>query len=275
MEDNILKNQGKNTAPQLYELPSGKLITWINANEAELLIDEIYNDNIYLKHQISIPKNACVFNVGTNIGVFSFFASEAGKNVEVHAFEPVLEVCDVLRENAERNSCQFHICNQAIADKQGKIDFAYYRNSSLPSGGYADAEHEKILLKQAAINQQKKAVQEPHMDSPLQDLLINSKLVAKEIKLEATTISCVIRLKNIQKIDLLKIDIEKSDSDAVMGITAEDWKIINQVVVEVDSIEQKGFILNLLNKVGFTCMVEHYGMLPGTDVFMIYAKKPF
>ena len=54
---------------------------------------------LYLRHGITLAADACVFDVGANIGLFSLLAADRCPRGVIHAFEPVAALCSTLRRN--------------------------------------------------------------------------------------------------------------------------------------------------------------------------------
>ena len=79
-------------------LPDGTPIRCIVRSEARVLVEHA---NGYLEHGITLPDDAIVFDVGANIGVFSVLLARMKPGVQIHAFEPVPPICEVLQANAE------------------------------------------------------------------------------------------------------------------------------------------------------------------------------
>ena len=75
----------------------------------------------------------------------------------------------------------------------------------------------------------------------------------KKVKGEITTISDIIKEYNVEKIDILKIDVECYEYNVLEGIKEDDFKIINNVIIEIENfrINQKNKIVNLLLKNNF------------------------
>src|SRR5206468_875486 len=93
-------------------------------------------------------------------------------------------------------------------------------------------------------------------DAALDDLL-DARLTSERISCEVTTISDVIREHAIERIDLLKIDVEKSEEDVLAGIRAADWPKIRQLVVEVyDSAGRLDRLAALLRRQGYQLHIE-------------------
>ena len=51
------------------------------------------------------------------------------------------------------------------------------------------------------------------------------------------TVSEVLAEEGLERIDLLKVDVEKSEQEVLAGIREEDWEKIKQVVLEVHDRE--------------------------------------
>ena len=51
------------------QLPNGDTIFFIDKFTAEYVYNEIYLDNVYLQHGISIEDNDIIFDIGANMGI--------------------------------------------------------------------------------------------------------------------------------------------------------------------------------------------------------------
>jgi hypothetical protein len=90
-----------------------------------------------------------------------------------------------------------------------------------------------------------------------------------------STISDVMHEHGIECIDLLKIDVEKSESDVLAGIREEDWPKIRQIVVEVHDIDGRlRQMMELLERHGYQLTVEQEAMFKDTSLHGIYAVRP-
>jgi iturin family lipopeptide synthetase A len=96
---------------------------------------------------------------------------------------------------------------------------------------------------------------------------------------QLTTISNIIDEYKVQKIDLLKIDVEKAELDVLQGIRDEDWDKIKQIVMEVDTRENLEKITTMLGQRGFEFAVDDFVVVPeseqgdGVYVYMLYASR--
>jgi non-ribosomal peptide synthase protein (TIGR01720 family)/FkbM family methyltransferase len=107
------------------------------------------------------------------------------------------------------------------------------------------------------------------------DELIDGRFRSETFACELRTISDVISEHNVEKIDLLKVDAEKSELDILQGIRKDDWKKIRQIVIEVHDIEGRLHeITAILDQQGFHYVVEQDSSQTNTGLYNIYAVHP-
>ena len=58
------------------QLPNGRSVTCVSKDEVAFLYKEIYSDNCYLRHGLSLQPGDMVVDIGANIGLFSMLAAE-------------------------------------------------------------------------------------------------------------------------------------------------------------------------------------------------------
>jgi acyl carrier protein len=104
--------------------------------------------------------------------------------------------------------------------------------------------------------------------------LIDDRLRARTVSAELRTLSQVIGEEGLERIDLLKINVEKSELDVLLGLAATDWPKIRQLVIEVDRTETLQPITDLLAQHGFDVLVEQDELLKRTELCYVYAIRP-
>ena len=89
------------------------------------------------------------------------------------------------------------------------------------------------------------------------------------------TISNIIEERKIEHVDLLKIDVEKSEFEALEGIREEHWPIIDQVVMEVHRLgeEQIKKLKEIFSIYGFEIIVDFYQELDIPNYYNVYASR--
>jgi acyl carrier protein len=104
--------------------------------------------------------------------------------------------------------------------------------------------------------------------------LIDERLRAKSFTAQLRTLSGVIAEQSLERIDLLKINVEKSELDVLQGISSGDWPKIHQLVIEVDLKQNLEPVTALLEQHGFEWVVEQDPLLKKTELCYVYAIRP-
>ena len=91
---------------------------------------------------------------------------------------------------------------------------------------------------------------------------------------ELRTLSDALRDEAIDRIDLLKIDVEKAELEVLAGIDEADWPRIGQVVAEIhlDPAARQQAV-DALTMRGFEVVVDQDPTMAGTPIHMLYAVR--
>ena len=266
-------------------IPDRKKIFYLNKEEVDYLYPQMPN---YIKHGIKIEKGNTVFDVGANIGMFSLFINDlcAGE-VNLYAFEPIPQIFRVLKLNVERfNSEKTKIYNCGLSNEtKDAVQFEYFPKASGFSTRFPDESKafrksvSSILLGKpeelpASVRNQINRVPQ-FLRSFLLNLKLSNNLKSETVTCQLKTISQVVREQNIQQIDLLKIDVEKSELDVLLGIDNRDWGKVKQIVIEAHDIDNRiDRIKTLLSERDFKkIIVEQEPLLEKSEYFNIYALR--
>lgn len=262
-----------------YRLPNGLTIAHLNRNETDYLYEEIFQSNEYLRHGIALPDHACVFDVGANIGMFTLFVNECCPTARIFAFEPIADVHAVLQTNAA--ACEAAVTTFAcgLSDHDGLEEFTHYPLSSMMSSlsAYANRGEELDLVRRFIENQAADGSAELLERG---EEILEGRFKAQKQQSPVRTVSSVISEEGIDRIHLLKIDVQRAEMDVLRGICKSDWEKIEQIVIEAhDMTEGRGesrvpLIVELLKERGFECQVEQHHDLRGTNLFNVYARRP-
>lgn len=265
--------QGLPDRMNLHDLPNGMKMYAYNKTELHFVFEEIFDHDVYLKHGIKIPDGACVFDVGANDGMFSLYAHLAAKEVTIHAFEPLPPTYQLLKHNTELYQGNYTIHNFGLSNKEETAEFSYFPNATVLSTRYQETNEVESIVKKFIKNANE------HPDLKLKDeqldTLLGERLVVEKYSCHLQTLSHVMASEGIGKIDLLKVDVEKSELDVLEGIETEDWKKIDQIVIEVhdDANDRLGYIKGLLESHEYTVIVHQSDDAQGTNLYDLYARK--
>jgi amino acid adenylation domain-containing protein/FkbM family methyltransferase len=257
-----------------YKLPNQLSVAQLNKNETDYMYREIFELQAYLKHGITLRDGDCVFDVGANIGLFMLFVKHVCPGAKVYSFEPNPFVGDILKANAllSENGCKQFNCG--LSSKPGTATFTFFPGFSLLSGLYADPETEKQVVKTFILNQQRLGLAEVGELLTEADDILQERFASLTFPVTLNTLSRVIEEEKIERIDLLKINVEKSELDVLKGIRDEDWKKIKQIVLEVDVSENVEGIVSLLKRHGYELAIEQDYLLEDTPLCYLYAIRP-
>jgi FkbM family methyltransferase len=264
-------------------LPNGMNIFCLQEEEVPILYEQIQE---YCKNGIELHEGDTVFDVGANIGLFTLWVYQHCKeNVKIYAFEPISAIFEVLSANAQRfapDRIEVFPCGLSYESKI--VTFAYHPNATALSTAYKDDLPElRKQLKQTVLRNLKNAPPHirilrwfpPFLRSLLLDRKLDKAFQYELVSCQLRTISEMIRELNIEQVDLLKVDAEKSELDVLLGIEDRDWLKIKQVVIEVHDLDNRvENIKNLLEKNGLSkIVVEQEPLFKGSELFNLYALR--
>lgn len=203
---------------------------------------------------------------------------------DIFAFEPIPDIYQALKLNADRfNSRKIKTFQICLGTKSQIANFTYYPNATAISSLYPDLSgREKGQLATTVMENLAKLpfpidriqfLPEPLLSFAI-DRMVDFAYFEEQVECRMKTVSQLIAEQSVNKIDLLKIDVEKAELDVIRGIETDDWSKIKQIVVEVHDIDRRvELISNLLVNNGFITNREQDPMFRHLNVHNIYAKK--
>src|SRR5437763_1453637 len=82
------------------------------------------------------------------------------------------------------------------------------------------------------------------------------------------TVSDVVAEHELERIDLLKINVEKAEADVLAGIDENNWPKIWQLTMQIHDIEDRVRAVRAdLEGLGYEVAVDQDPLLVGTDIF--------
>ena len=126
-------------------LPNGLVVDALNSADTRMVYRDIFEDDGYRRHGITIRNGDCVFDVGANTGLFVVYLNQICSDATVYACEPVSAIFDVLRRNVARhNHLTIHLLNIGLSRQPGRANFVYYPRLSCASTMYPDDSEKKL-----------------------------------------------------------------------------------------------------------------------------------
>jgi natural product biosynthesis luciferase-like monooxygenase protein/FkbM family methyltransferase len=257
-------------------LPNGLPVAHLGAEQTGGIYREIFDQEIYLRHGISLPDGAHILDVGANVGLFTLWAGTRARNARVWSFEPIAPTFRVLRANAELYGLDARVFEIGLSDREEEVDFTFYPRMAGLSGRFAEEDREvtRGIIERWLRDAKGRGPGLP--DGAEIEGVVDEFLRSETRRCRLRPLSAVIREEGIERIDLLKVDVEKSEREVMAGIADEDWPKIRQIVLEIHTRELLAELSALLAARGYQVAVDDF--IPvgeGVDmVYMLYARRP-
>ena len=256
----------------LHLLPDGSPVAHLNKSETDYIYNEIFVLQAYLRHGITVRDGDCIVDAGANIGLFTVFMSRLARDVRIVSFEPNPAAFACLKANAEASGAQVTCLPVGLSRENKTAELTFFEGLSLLSGFYADAATEREVVRNFVLNQQPESAGDERVTAEIGEL-IDERLRAKSFTAQLRTLSEIMAEQGLERIDLLKINVEKSELDVLQGVTAGDWPKIQQLVIEVDLKQNLEPVTALLEQNGFEWVVEQDPLLKKTELCYVYAIR--
>lgn len=247
-------------------LPDGLEVFSLNADETRFVHREVFEARCYLQHGIELRDGDCVFDVGANIGLATVFFHRERRGVRIFAFEPSPVACECLRANVELHGADARVFECGLSREPGTAEFTFYPANSVMSGFDADLEADRGATKTYMVNSGV-APQDA-------ERLLGFKFRKTTFPCPLRTLSEIVDQERVARIDLLKVDVEKSEREVLAGIRSDHWDLIRQAVIEVhDETGGLDQVQTLLAKHGLGVVTEQDPLLKGTSLFTVFASR--
>ncbi|HZP67908.1 MAG TPA: amino acid adenylation domain-containing protein, partial [Rudaea sp.] len=257
-----------------YRVGGGIELCGVNKAETEYLHDEIFVHKVYDKHGITVREGDTIFDVGANIGAYSIFLATRFLRLTIHSFEPIPVVHRRLEANARVfGPDKIHAHCLGLSDAEKCTQFSFYPNVSLYSGIDKGRAENIDIVRTFLVNKTADASEQASAGEL--ETLAEDRLRTERVDVSLSTISAQIERLGIASIDLLKIDVERSELDVLNGIAPEHWPKIRQIVVEVHDVDGAiERVTAMLEGHGFAVVRDQDADLIGTELFNLYARRP-
>ncbi len=204
------------------------------------------------------------------------------RELRLFSFEPIPPTFDYLQTNAALYGLAATLVNAGLSSRRESAEFTFYRALPGLSGRYADLESDRSATRAIILESLREGAEgidrsffgEGEIEEALDDQFRHETWVC-----ELRTLSDVIAEHVVERIDLLKIDVERSEVDVLAGVRDEDWPKIRQLVIEVDGRENRRSLESLLETQGYDVTVDTRIEVPALDglpevyIALLYAVR--
>jgi FkbM family methyltransferase len=255
-------------------LPNKMRVAYQSKAECEYFYRDIFEKEVYLRNGITIEAGDCIFDVGANIGLFSLFAYQKQKEVDVYMFEPAPPLFEIMRTNLHLYDLDPKLFACGLSSESKSALFTFYPKSSGMSSFYADTQEEREALQAIMLNQLDQGMDGMADIMEFADDILDDRLQHETYVCQVKSISEIIVDNGVRHIDLLKIDAQKSELDILKGIQDDDWSKVKQIVVEVHDLDDRlNKIFGLLSRYGYKVVIEQDDLYRGSILYNVHAKR--
>lgn len=163
----------------------------------------------------------CVLDIGANTGVYALAAKSVRPEAVVYAFEPVASVFQDLRSNCSINGYDILCVQSAVSDSNGKA---------------------KIYCPKGVDNIYNASVNK-NLNPPTEAVI--------EHEVSTVTLATFIESHNIERIDLMKVDVETHEVEVLEGMGYYLDQMMPTMLIEVLTNEVGERLENLLRGKGY------------------------
>ena len=217
------------------DLPDG--LQAVGFSDADFIIKEIWENRCYEQDLMLAPGDS-VIDLGANQGFFSLFAASRG--CRVYAVEPDARNFDVLQKNIALNNFEdlISVFNFAVAEEDGEIDLFIPSSDKLGTSGLITTNLE--------------------VSKTFDRLNLN---LGKTQKVTGKSFHSLMGLIPDTDIKLLKVDCEGAELSILLGGVNEDFRKIENVVMETHAGYEEHDLCRVIQSAGFT--IRAYEKLNG------------
>jgi len=276
--------------PKVVMLPNGCYAYEDTPNAAAILYRQILE---YYDQGLEVAEGMTVFDVGANIGLFALEALYRTQGrIRIFCFEPAPKAFQCLhRSLAEQYpNSEVVALNVGLSSSACEATFFYRRQASAMSSfdpGCVLTDKDIDRLASTAASADLPREYEQHvprwffwLPTSLRRFVIQRKLRrviadVEPVVCKMTTVDDVIRLYDVSRIDVLKIDVEGAEWEVLQGIGAGNWPKIQALAVEVHDIDGRLVqVETLLREQGFAHIrTQQEAVFRDTTVFSIWATR--
>lgn len=217
----------------------------------QYIYDEIFAGRTYTHPNIKLPEHATIIDVGANIGLFAIWAAREHHPKTILAYEASPTTHECLVENVARNI-------DAARTTTTAINLAVSRVAG-----------RELTLHQPPWVAGLSTILDGKTLPWIEELRAKNELYTHKVL--STTISHEIAMRKLERIDLLKIDVEGHFMEVLEGIAPADFIKVRNVILEAEYVETLGHtreeLAELLRSKGYTVEAQDAAQL------MIYAWR--
>ena len=216
--------------------------------EANHMHKEIFVDNCY-ELSTPLPDKPFIIDAGANVGMFTIWQMRQRPNARILAFEPAPVTFEALQKNLHLHD----ITSDVDSSETTASETPSQPNVTLHQCGLGKEPHSSMTLtyypklpgSSTLFRSEKEMVRELVLEewgmTPMDAMFEKPEEISIPIKRLSTFLRQeeVRTGKKLERIDLLKVDVEGAEVDVLEGLDDEDLKLVRNVTMEIFDVDGK------------------------------------
>lgn len=254
-----------------FRLPGGLQVC--NAAQARFDTMFLYRENFvrhcYEQHGVVVQPGDLIFDVGANVGMFAMSVMRRFRQLRIYCFEPVPSTYACLSRNLAEPALQgdhkVTALNFGLGAAEAQITIEFFPGAPSNSTQYSAEKHRVFTKGWEALRwadlwkTNKRAALFLLPIYPFRKRLFGRRF--ERVMAGGTPVVCTIRTLSgmiqehrLERIDLLKIDVEGAEMDVLAGIEERHWPLIRQIAMEIEPANNQHVpaLQDRLKSLGFT-----------------------
>jgi FkbM family methyltransferase len=237
-----------------------------NVPDARQVWQEIFEDEAYRDAAMALREGDVILDVGAHTGLSTLYFSERVAGLRIEAFEPAPVTYKCLMRNLAAHVPDAIGYPYALGEAEGEVEFTYYPATPSQSGRYASREADDRVTMDYLL--------QVGVDREDAESLIVGLHEGKVMTVPMHTVSKVIADGGLDRVALLKIDVERAELDVLAGISDADWPRIEAVIAEVHDLgDRLDTVRQLLAGHAFSVTAKQERGLVGGEMWTVHAVR--
>lgn len=261
----------------IYVLPDGSPVACRSQRESDHLfdqtVDQIFVQQTYTRHGVTIQDGDCILHVGADIGLFEIFASRVARNLRLICLEsnPVAFAC--LSANAEAWAPDATCLQLGIRGNTQSAESEFFGALLQSPGIDDDAALDQRDSDAFTPSEQRESGNYSRFAEELTDSRTDAASRSAVGASQPQSLSGIIRDQAIDRIDLLCIHASLTELEVLEELNASDWSTIRQVVIQTERVDDLESTADALRRQDYEVVVDPASSTESVRQSYLYAIR--
>jgi amino acid adenylation domain-containing protein/FkbM family methyltransferase len=253
-------------------LPDGSPVVFVNRKEADAAYEQIFVEQAYLRHGISIKDGDCIVDVGADIGIFAVFAGRLANNLRMFCLEadPKKFECLTLNTGAWAQGVQCLPFGTGYEARSAEAEYFRALSQSPEHEPNATVEGDAVNARSSSREREswgyeqfaQEAGDRVATDSP-----------SEAVPAPPQTLSDILADSEIAWVHLLRIRATGSELEILSEFGPSEWSKIGQLVIAAEQWQDLESVAALLERRGYGVVIDRGSSPEESQPAYLYAIR--